>query len=232
MTMSGASLKFGIGAVLGVVTVLPITSLFQGHFRWEACDDAREMRRQILGGFLMGFGGVTALGCTVGQGLSAASVLAWSAPLALASIFIGAWFGLHTPCRVDRFWNRCVVYWDRGTDRLLDAASVFYTFKKMIMLSRISVSALVSTFASPVAAADRDYGEYLSSECVTCHRTGATDAQIPSIAGMDGGGFIAVMKSYRAKTLENPTMQIVAKRLTDEDIASLAAYYSSLGAAD
>ncbi|MGI9354006.1 MAG: YeeE/YedE thiosulfate transporter family protein, partial [Rhizobiaceae bacterium] len=70
-------------------------SLFQGYFRWEACDDAREMRRQILGGFLMGVGGVTALGCTVRQGLSAASVLAWSAPLALGSIFIGAWLGLH-----------------------------------------------------------------------------------------------------------------------------------------
>ncbi len=95
MTMSGASLKFGIGAVVGVVLGAAITSLTQSHFRWEACDDAREMRRQILGGFLMGFGGVTALGCTIGQGLSAASALAWSAPLALASIFIGAWFGLH-----------------------------------------------------------------------------------------------------------------------------------------
>jgi len=95
MTMSGSSLKFGIGAVLGVVSGAAITSLIQGHFRWEACDDAREMRRQILGGFLMGFGGVTALGCTVGQGLTAASVLAWSAPLALGSIFIGAWFGLN-----------------------------------------------------------------------------------------------------------------------------------------
>lgn len=95
MTMSGSSLKFGIGAVFGVVAGAATTSLFQGHFRWEACDDAREMRRQILGGFLMGFGGVTALGCTIGQGLSAASVLAWSAPLAFGSIFVGAWLGLH-----------------------------------------------------------------------------------------------------------------------------------------
>lgn len=94
MTMSGASLKFGIGAVLGVVMGAAITSLAQRHFRWEACDDAREMRRQIFGGFLMGFGGVTALGCTIGQGLSAASTLAWSAPVALVSIFVGAWIGL------------------------------------------------------------------------------------------------------------------------------------------
>jgi len=95
MTMTGARLKFGIGAVAGVAVGAAATSLFQGYFRWEACDDARELRRQILGGLLMGFGGVTAVGCTVGQGLSAASTLAYPAPVALLSIFAGAWIGLH-----------------------------------------------------------------------------------------------------------------------------------------
>lgn len=95
MTMTGASLKFGIGAVVGVVIGAAVTSLIQRHFRWEACDDAREMRRQMLGGVMMGFGGVTALGCTVGQGLSAASALSYSAPVALAGIYLGAWIGLH-----------------------------------------------------------------------------------------------------------------------------------------
>lgn len=95
MTMTGATVKFGTGAVFGVIVGAAITSLAQGYFRWEACDDARELRRQILGGFLMGFGGVTAVGCTVGQGLSAASTLAFTAPVALAAIFAGAWIGLH-----------------------------------------------------------------------------------------------------------------------------------------
>ena len=95
MTMSGASLKFGIGAVLGVIAGAAITSVAQGYFRWEACDDAREMRRQILGGVLMGFGSVTAMGCTIGQGVTAASLLAYSAPVTLISIYIGAWAGLH-----------------------------------------------------------------------------------------------------------------------------------------
>lgn len=94
MTMSGASLKFGIGAVVGVVVGAAVTSVSLMQFRWEACDDAREMRRQIFGGALMGIGGVTAVGCTVGQGISAASVLAWSAPITLLSIFAGAWIGL------------------------------------------------------------------------------------------------------------------------------------------
>lgn len=95
MTMTGASLKFGIGAVAGVVLGAAATTLVQKHFRWEACDDAREMRRQMLGGVLMGFGSVTAFGCTVGQGLTAASALAFSAPIALLGIYAGAWVGLH-----------------------------------------------------------------------------------------------------------------------------------------
>lgn len=95
MTMTGASLKFGIGAVAGVVLGAAATTLVQNHFRWEACDDAREMRRQMLGGVMMGFGGVTAFGCTIGQGLTAASALAFSAPVALIGIYAGAWIGLH-----------------------------------------------------------------------------------------------------------------------------------------
>ncbi len=94
MTATGASLKFGIGAVTGVILGATFTTLAQRHFRWEACDDAREMRRQIFGGALMGFGGVTAVGCTVGQGLSAASLLAFTAPVALTGMFCGAWLGL------------------------------------------------------------------------------------------------------------------------------------------
>ncbi|MCB1428979.1 MAG: YeeE/YedE family protein [Nitratireductor sp.] len=94
MTMTGASLNFGIGAVAGVVIGAFLTAIRRNEFRWEACDDAIELRRQMIGGFLMGTGGVLAQGCTVGQGLSAASLLAWSAPLALAGIFIGAWLGL------------------------------------------------------------------------------------------------------------------------------------------
>jgi len=94
MTATGASLEFGIGAVAGVMIGACLTTICQGCFRWEACDDAREMRRQLLGGALMGFGGVTAVGCTVGQGMSAFSTLAFTAPVAFAAMFCGAWFGL------------------------------------------------------------------------------------------------------------------------------------------
>lgn len=94
MTMSGSQINFGVGAVAGVLVGSAIGALSKGEFRWEACDDPRELRRQLLGAFLMGTGGVLSLGCTIGQGLSAASLLAVSAPIALLSMFAGAWIGL------------------------------------------------------------------------------------------------------------------------------------------
>lgn len=94
MSYTGASINFGIGATFGVLAGAAAGSLIKREFRWEACDDAPELKRQILGGFLMGTGGILSLGCTVGQGLSAVSVLALSAPIVLISIFSGAWLGL------------------------------------------------------------------------------------------------------------------------------------------
>lgn len=94
MTSSGNSISFGTGSVLGVLTGAFIGSHIKGHFRWESCEDPRELRRQIGGGILMGFGAVIAVGCSIGQGLSAFSVLAYSAPLTFAAILAGAALGL------------------------------------------------------------------------------------------------------------------------------------------
>lgn len=94
MLSTGLTVSFGMGSVTGVVLGSAIGSLWLGQFRWEACDDPRELQRQMAGGWLMGFGSVLALGCSLGQGLSAMSVLAYSAPLVLLSIYLGARIGL------------------------------------------------------------------------------------------------------------------------------------------
>ena len=94
MTGSARPLSFAVGSVAGVWGGAFIGSLIKGHFRWEACEDPRELRRQIIGAALMGGGAVVALGCSVGQGLSAFSVLALSAPVTFAAIFAGAALGL------------------------------------------------------------------------------------------------------------------------------------------
>ncbi|MEP0520040.1 MAG: c-type cytochrome [Hyphomicrobiales bacterium] len=90
--------------------------------------------------------------------------------------------------------------------------------------------ALMGIFsAENVYADDVEYGEYLSSECVTCHQAGATSSeQIPSIEGWDKASFVAVMKSIRAKEQESKVMQTIAASLDDEQIDALAAYFATL----
>ncbi|MCF6443690.1 YeeE/YedE family protein [Nereida sp. MMG025] len=94
MTSSGGGLSFGVGSVIGVLAGAFAGSLIKGHFRWEACEDPRELGRQVLGASLMGVGAVFALGCTIGQGISAMSIWTYSAPLVLAAIIFGARLGL------------------------------------------------------------------------------------------------------------------------------------------
>ncbi len=94
MTGSLRPVNFAVGSVTGVWLGAFIGSLIKGHFRWEACEDPRELRRQIIGAAVMGAGAVIAMGCTVGQGMSAFSVLAVSAPVTFLAIFAGAALGL------------------------------------------------------------------------------------------------------------------------------------------
>ena len=94
MTLSAGGLVFSVGSVSGVIIGAFIGSSIKRDFRWEACEDPRELGRQVGGAALMGIGGVTALGCSVGQGLSAFSTLAYSGPVTLAAIAAGGLIGL------------------------------------------------------------------------------------------------------------------------------------------
>lgn len=93
-TFSGARLNFGIGSVAGVVAGSFAAAILARGFRWEACDDARELKRHMTGALLMGIGGIMSMGCTIGQGLSAFSTLAVSAPVTMVAIACGARLGL------------------------------------------------------------------------------------------------------------------------------------------
>ncbi|MDU8929064.1 YeeE/YedE family protein [Alisedimentitalea sp. MJ-SS2] len=94
MTASVRAPSFAVGSILGVGLGAFAGSLIKGHFRWEACEDPRELRRQIMGAVLMGTGAVIAMGCTVGQAISAFSVLSFSAPVTFLAIVAGAALGL------------------------------------------------------------------------------------------------------------------------------------------
>lgn len=94
MTSSAGGLSFAVGSVAGVLAGAFLGSVRKGHFVWEACDDPRELGRQMFGAALMGVGGIIALGCSIGQGMTAFSSLAWSAPVTLTAIVAGAALGL------------------------------------------------------------------------------------------------------------------------------------------
>jgi uncharacterized membrane protein YedE/YeeE len=86
---------FGVCSVFGVIAGSYLASIRHDEFRWEAHDDQREMRRHIAGSILMGLGGVLAGGCTIGQGLTAGSVLGLSWFPAVGGMAVGARIGLY-----------------------------------------------------------------------------------------------------------------------------------------
>lgn len=94
MTATGTLPSFSVGLVFGTLFGAAAGSLWRRSFRWEACDDPRELGRQLGGAIMMGIGGVIAMGCTIGQGLTATALLAWSGPVTLVAITAGAWVGL------------------------------------------------------------------------------------------------------------------------------------------
>lgn len=94
MTSTAGGITFSVGAVVGTMAGALLGSTMRGMFRWEACEDPRELGRQVGGAALMGIGGVIAMGCSVGQGVTGFATLAWSGPVTLAAIAAGAYVGL------------------------------------------------------------------------------------------------------------------------------------------
>lgn len=90
MTFTGSTINFGIAAVFGVILGSFLFVVATGRFRLETFTDRDDMIRHIVGGITMGFGGVLALGCTIGQGVTGMSTLALGSLLSLISIIVGS----------------------------------------------------------------------------------------------------------------------------------------------
>lgn len=87
-------LTMAVVSVAGVVFGAAVHALATRQFRWEGFRTTQDLGNHLVGAVLMGVGGVTAMGCTVGHGLSGLSVLSVNSLTAIASIVAGAWFAL------------------------------------------------------------------------------------------------------------------------------------------
>lgn len=86
----GSLLTFGVMALAGVIAGSLLWSILSRNFRIEWFASFADFRNHVLGAILMGFGGVLAMGCTIGQGITGVSTLAIGSFLALISIVFGS----------------------------------------------------------------------------------------------------------------------------------------------
>ena len=103
--------------------------------------------------------------------------------------------------------------------------------KILLLVIFLLTSFLKSAFSDEkqiIAMGDIEYGEYLGAECASCHQQSGVSEGIPSIHGMDAEVFVALMLAYRSKDMENAVMRMISGRLNDEQIGSLALYFSTL----
>jgi hypothetical protein len=94
-------LTLGMVTVAGVVSGAAISAVSQGSFRWEGFTHRADLVRHLLGGCFMGVGGVMAMGCTFGQGLTGLSTLSLGSLLSVMGIFLGAVAALQWQLRQD-----------------------------------------------------------------------------------------------------------------------------------
>lgn len=102
---------------------------------------------------------------------------------------------------------------------------------RYISLAGLAMYMLLGTHARAADdAVDIAFGEYLSSQCVTCHQISGASNGIPPIIGWDTTSFFQVMDTYRKRARENKAMQTIAASLSDQDIKALAAYFATIEA--
>ena len=96
-------LTLGIVSVIGVAVGAFAASITDRSFRWEGFGNVEDLANHLVGAVLMGVGGVVAMGCTIGQGVSGVSTLSLGSLLALVAIVGGAVLALrYQAWRLDR----------------------------------------------------------------------------------------------------------------------------------
>ena len=91
-------------------------------------------------------------------------------------------------------------------------------------------AALLAAALNPAAAADAAAGKTKAAKCTVCHGLDglAKNPDAPNLAGDSANYIRKQLGAYRSGERKDPQMSIMAKNLSDDDIADLAAWYSSL----
>ncbi|MEP1694916.1 MAG: c-type cytochrome [Paracoccaceae bacterium] len=109
----------------------------------------------------------------------------------------------------------------------IDAIAYIATFSGGSLAAQVDEAFTVSADILALEG-DLEYGEYLSSECTTCHQVNGENDGIPGIVGWETEDFVTAMHAYKGKHRDNQVMQMVTGRLANDEIAALAAYFKSL----
>ncbi len=93
MFFSGSTLSFSISIIFGIIAGGFVMSFFNKKYRFSCAtpQNSDKLKNSIVGGSLMGVGGILAMGCTIGQGLTGISTLAFSSFIAIISISVSAY---------------------------------------------------------------------------------------------------------------------------------------------
>lgn len=83
-------ITFGVAILVGVIVGSFLYAVATGRFRIEWFSSFADLRRHVAGGILMGIGGVLAMGCTIGQGVTGMSTMALGSAIAFASFILGS----------------------------------------------------------------------------------------------------------------------------------------------
>jgi cytochrome c553 len=109
------------------------------------------------------------------------------------------------------------------------------TLYRLLLAMTMALTALAAAAQEKKTGAPLDLSEAPVSHCIGCHSIPGYQAsfpevyRVPKIGGQSEQYIIAALRAYRQGDRNHPTMAAIARGLTDEQIAALAAYYAQRG---
>lgn len=146
-----------------------------------------------------------------------------------AYLLCGAWAASYQLVRHDSQRAPTPAEAARRADRVCRGRRSDVVVSRLITkFAALVISAALLPIASAQAGGDRELGEYLSTECVTCHQLSGRNDGIPSIVGWPESSLVQALSDFREHRRDNAVMRSIAIKFTDDELAALAAYFGSL----